>query len=106
LYLCDCIKQTAFFGIFLQRFFSFDTMKTAEGHITIVEGYSRLLGNLSISNKLDLIAQLTASVKTDLASKQSSFKKAFGALQSKQSAEEIIEEIRISRVSTRHTESL
>lgn len=80
-------------------------MKVAEVNTTIVDGYVGLLDNLSTSNKLDLITKLTASVKTDLSSKQSSLKKAFGAFDSKKSAEEIIEEIRASRVATRQIES-
>ena len=80
-------------------------MKTAEINTTIVEGYVGLLDNLSTSNKLDLISQLTASVKTDLTNKKSSFKKAFGAFDSKKTAEEIIGEIRASRVSLRQIES-
>ncbi|HEY6437950.1 MAG TPA: hypothetical protein VIY47_15275 [Ignavibacteriaceae bacterium] len=86
-------------------FFKFNTMKTAEINTTIVDGYVGLLDNLSTSNKLDLISKLTVSVKTDLTNKKSSFKKAFGAFDSKKSAEEIIEEIRNSRVSTRQIES-
>jgi hypothetical protein len=80
-------------------------MSTAEINTTIVDGYVGLLDNLSTSNKLDLIAKLTASVKTDLTNKKSSFKKAFGAFESKKSAEEIIDEIRSSRVFTRQNES-
>ena len=80
-------------------------MKVAEINTTIVYGYVGLLDNLSTSNKLDLISKLTASVKTDLKNKKSSFKKAFGAFDSKKTAEEIIDEIRTSRVSTRKIES-
>jgi len=80
-------------------------MKIAEINTTIVDGYVGLLDNLSTNNKLDLITKLTASVKTDLTNKKKSFKKAFGAFASKKSAEEIIEEIRSSRVSTRQIES-
>lgn len=80
-------------------------MKTAEINDTIVEGYIELLDNLSTSNKLDIISKLTASVKTDLTNKKSSFKKSFGAFDSKKSAEEIIDEIRNSRISTRQIES-
>ena len=80
-------------------------MKVAEINTTIVDGYVGLLDNLSTSNKLDLISKLTASVKTDLKNKKSSFKKAFGAFDSKKTAEEIIDEIRTSRVSTRKIES-
>lgn len=81
-------------------------MRATEINTTIVDGYVGLLNNLSTSNKLDLISRLTDSVKTDLANKKSSFKKAFGAFDSKKSAEEIIEDIRSSRVSKRKTESL
>ena len=80
-------------------------MRTAEINTTIVDGYVGLLDNLSISSKLDIISKLSASVKTDLTNKKTSFKKAFGAFDSKKSAEEIIEEIRNSRVSTRQIES-
>jgi len=89
----------------LVLFITFDTMRTSEINTTIVDGYVGLLDNLSTNNKLDLISKLTASVKTDLTNKKSSFKKAFGAFDSKKSAEEIIEEIRNSRVSTRQTET-
>lgn len=71
----------------------------------IIDGYVGLLDNLSTNNKLDLISKLTASVKSDLTDKESSFKKAFGAFDSKKSAEEIIEEIKNSRVSTRQIET-
>ncbi len=86
-------------------FITFDTMRAVETNTIIVDGYVGLLDNLSTNNKLDLISKLTDSVKSDLANKKSSFKKAFGAFDSKKSAEEIIEEIRNSRVSTRQIES-
>jgi hypothetical protein len=72
---------------------------------SIVDGYVGLLDNLSSGDKLDLISKLTASVKTDLTNRKSTFKKAFGAFASKKTAEQIIEEIRNSRVSTRQIES-
>ena len=81
-------------------------MKTSEINTTIVEGYIGLLDNLSANDKLDLISKLTISVKTDLANKKSSFRKAFGAFESKKTSEQIISEIRNSRVSTRQIESL
>lgn len=80
-------------------------MRIAEINTTIVDGYVGLLDNLSTSDKLDLISKLTTSVKSDLKSKKSSFKKSFGAFDSKKTAEQIIEEIRNSRVSTRQIES-
>ena len=81
-------------------------MKASEINTTIVEGYIGLLNNLSPNDKLDLISKLTVSVKTDLANKKSTFRKAFGAFESKRTAEEIITEIRNSRMSTRQIEPL
>ena len=81
-------------------------MKVLEANSTIVDGYVDLLENLSTSNKLDLISKLSTSIKTDLTLKKSNFKKAFGAFDSKNTAEEIIEDLRKSRVSTRKIESL
>lgn len=72
-------------------------MKTKTANTTIIDGYVQLLENLSPSNKLDLIAKLTASIKIDLTNRKTSFKKAFGAFESTKSAEEIIDEIRNSR---------
>ena len=80
-------------------------MKTSETNTTIIDGYLGLLDNLSPDNKLDLISKLTASVKTDLSNKKISFKKAFGAFYSRETAEEIIDVIRNSRVSKRKIES-
>ncbi len=80
-------------------------MKTAEISSTIIDGYVGLLDNLSSGDKLDLISKLTASVKTDLTTRKSTFKKAFGAFDSKKTAEQIVDEIRSSRVSIRKIES-
>jgi hypothetical protein len=80
-------------------------MGSAEINTTIIDGYVELLENLSTTNKLDLISKLSTSVKTDLTKKKSSFKKAFGAFESAKTAEEIIDEIRNSRISNRQIES-
>ena len=80
-------------------------MRAAKTNTTIVDGYIGLLTNLSPSDKLDLISKLTELVKTDLSNKKSSFKKSFGAFESDKSAEEIIDEIRNSRISNRQIES-
>ena len=65
-------------------------MNTADVNIILVDGYIRLLDNLSPDNKLDLISRLSASVKTDITNRKRSFKKAFGAWESKKTADEII----------------
>lgn len=79
-------------------------MNPIEFNSKILEGYLGLLDSLSPNNKLDLIAKLTESVKTDLKPKKSSFRKSFGALKSSKSAEEIIEEIRENRLFNRQIE--
>ena len=81
-------------------------MKTVDINNTIIDGYIRLLDNLSPTNKLDLISKLTLSVKSDIAEKKKSFYKAFGAWDSKQTAEELIKEIRNSRTFNRQIEEL
>lgn len=79
-------------------------MKAIDINTTLIEGYLRLLENLSPSNKLDLISKLTLSVKTDVTDKKKSFYKAFGAWESKQPADEIIDDIRNSRTFNRQIE--
>jgi len=79
-------------------------MKATDINTTLIEGYLRLLGNLSPNNKLDLISKLTLSVKTDITGRKKSFFKAFGAWESKQSADEIINDIRNSRSFNRQIE--
>jgi hypothetical protein len=79
-------------------------MKTTDINTTLIEGYLRLLDNLSPSNKLDLISKLTLSVKTDITDRKNSFYKAFGAWESKQTADEIMNDIRNSRTLNRQIE--
>lgn len=81
-------------------------METTNTDTTIIDGYIKLLDSLSPANKLDLIARLTASVKADIESKEVSFEEAFGAWQSDETAEEIIDKIRNSRTFTRQIEEL
>jgi hypothetical protein len=79
-------------------------MNTAKFDMTLIEGYIRLLDNLSPDSKLDLISRLSSSVKTDITNRKKSFKKAFGAWESQRSADEIIDEIRSSRNFNRQIE--
>jgi len=81
-------------------------MKAADINTSIIDGYIKLLDNLSPNNKLDLISKLTDSIKLDIGNKKHSFKKAFGAFQSKKNAEEIISDIRNSRTFNRRMEDL
>jgi len=79
-------------------------MEKINDDTTLVDGYLQLLHNLSPHNKLDLISKLSTSVKIDINVKKSSFENAFGAFESTQTAEEIINDIRNSRISTRQIE--
>jgi hypothetical protein len=80
-------------------------MKAIDINTTLIDGYLRMLDNLSPTSKLDLISKLTLSVKTDITDRKKHFYKAFGAWDSKQTAEEIIHDVRESRISTRQIES-
>ena len=79
-------------------------MKAIDINTTLIEGYLRLLENLSPSNKLDLISKLSVSVKTDITDRKNSFYKAFGAWESNQTADEIINDIQNSRTLNRQIE--
>ena len=79
-------------------------MKAIDINTTLIDGYLQMLDNLSPSNKLDLISKLTQSVKTYITDRKKTFYEAFGAWESKKSAEEIIEEIRKSRTFNRQIE--
>jgi hypothetical protein len=81
-------------------------MKAVDINTTLIEGYLKMLDNLSPSNKLDLISKLTQSVKTDITDRRTSFFKAYGAWDSQQSAEEIINVINDSRTFYRKIEEL
>ena len=63
----------------------------------IVETYSGLFEGLSSLSKLELIENLSKSLKIEKNTKDTLFYKSFGAFASDKSAEEIIEEIRLSR---------
>lgn len=66
--------------------------------------YYDLLDNLNESSKIELIAHLSNSIVQKKKSKSKTLEQLFGAWKSKETAEEIIESIRSSRVSTRKIE--
>jgi hypothetical protein len=75
--------------------------------IDIAENIFRMVKNLSADVKLELISKITDSLKgTKKEAKDESWKKLFGAWESEESAEEIIEEIRASRHTNRQIEDL
>ncbi|MEO6191113.1 MAG: hypothetical protein ABIO44_12915 [Saprospiraceae bacterium] len=81
-------------------------MTEIDADATLMDGYFKLLDNLSPGNKLDLISKLSNSVKTDITDRKKSFYKAFGAWDSKISSEEIISMIRDSRTFNRIEDEL
>lgn len=76
-------------------------MKTADININLIETYFGLLKNLSADSKLELIAKLSNSMKTAKTSKTDSLKSLYGAFVSKQSADELINEIKSARTFNR-----
>ena len=81
-------------------------MKTVDVHTSLINGYIRLLRNLSPDSKLNLIEKLTKSLRLDLTRNRKSLRRAFGAFKSDKTADELIKEIRESRTFTRHIEEL
>jgi hypothetical protein len=63
----------------------------------IVETYSGLLEGLSAFNKIELIDNLSKSLKEEESIKEKKFYKSFGAFASDKSAKKIIKEIKLSR---------
>ena len=63
----------------------------------IVETYSNLFEGLSSLSKIELIESLSKSLKVEKTFKDDRFFKSFGAFDSEKSAEEIIEQIKLSR---------
>lgn len=81
-------------------------MRPEKRNTTIVDAYASILGNLSPDDRMDLIARLSETKEMSTQKKKTTFRKAFGAFVSDKSAEEIIADIRGSRVSTRQIEPL
>jgi len=72
-------------------------MKTSDPNINLVDTYFGLLKNLSADSKLDLIVRLSNSMKTNGHEKDDSWKSLYGAFVSKQSADEMINDIKKAR---------
>ena len=81
-------------------------MNTSTQHISLAEYYFGFLKNLNTDSKLDLISKLSQSLKKDETIPETSLQSLFGAYKSDETADEIIAEIRASRVSNRNIESL
>lgn len=81
-------------------------MASSVPHISIADYYFGFLKNLNSDSKLDLIAKLSQSLKETETSSETSLQSLFGAYKSEQTADEIIAELRASRIFTRNIESL
>lgn len=81
-------------------------MKALDINNRLTDSYLALLKNLSPSNKLDLIAKLTQSVKADMETNDKTFSKSFGAWEGKEDANELVNQIKSSRSFTRKIEEL
>ncbi len=63
----------------------------------IVETYTGLFEGLSSISKIELIENLSKSLKADKKTRESNFYKSFGAFASSKSAKEIISDIKLNR---------
>ena len=81
-------------------------MITSSQHISLADYYFGFLKNLNSDSKLDLISKLSQSLKEGETIPETSLESLFGAYKSDESAEEIIAQLRASRVFNRNTESL
>jgi len=81
-------------------------MISSTKHISLADYYFGFLKNLNPDSKLDLISKLSQSLKETETVSETSLQSLFGAYKSDETAEEIIEELRASRVFNRNIEPL
>ncbi len=81
-------------------------MTTPTQHISLADYYFSFLKNLNTESKLDLISKLSQSLKNNNKFSETSLQSLFGAYKSEETADEIIAELRASRVFNRNTEAL
>jgi len=72
----------------------------------IADNYFGMIRNLSTDVKLELISRISDSLRESSRQEDDSWKNLFGAYHSKQSAEEIIGDLRNSRFTNRQIEDL
>ncbi len=77
------------------------------GNVNIADNYWGMIKNLSADVRLELISRISNSLKSDKSiEKSDSWKLLFGAFESEQSADEIIEDLSQSRSTNREIEAL
>jgi hypothetical protein len=81
-------------------------MNTANINPDLIDHYFTLLKSLSPNSKLELIARLSKSMKTTNKAKEISLKSLFGAWESEQSAEELVQDLKNARNFNRNREEL
>lgn len=81
-------------------------MNLSSQNITIADYYFGLLQHLNPDSKLDLISKLSQSMKINDEPPVVSLQSLFGAFQSEETADEIIEQLRASRMFNRNREIL
>ena len=81
-------------------------MNLSSQHISVADYYFGLLQHLNPDIKLDLISKLSQSLKKSDETPEVSLQSLFGAYQSEETADEIIEQLRASRVFNRNRETL
>ncbi|MGB0879026.1 MAG: hypothetical protein ACPGTO_00490 [Polaribacter sp.] len=73
-------------------------MNTKKLNTSFIDNYLGLIENLSVETKQDLIEKIKKTLKISSANKKSSITDSFGAWKSKKSADDIITELRKSRI--------
>lgn len=81
-------------------------MNTSAQHISLTDYYFSFLKNLNADSKLDLISKLSQSLKNNDTASETSLQSLFGTYKSEETADEIIAELRASRVFNRNIEPL
>ncbi len=81
-------------------------MNTSAQHINLADYYFSFLKNLNADSKLDLISKLSQSLKNNDTVSETSLQSLFGAYKSEETADQIIGELRASRVFNRNIEPL
>lgn len=73
-------------------------MNSSSHHINLADYYFRFLNHLNPNSKLDLISKSSQSLKNNSDVSDTSLQSLFGAYESEETADEIIAELRNSRV--------
>jgi hypothetical protein len=95
--------------LFFKKSVNFDKtfkMITSSKKGSVADYYFEFLKNLSSNSKIDLISKLTQSLKETKPVSEVSLQSLFGVFESPETADEIIEKLRSSRVFTRTIETL